>query len=123
MQKELVRNVLGTELELCGTDPLTGFYRDGYCRTGPGDIGTHVVAAVVTREFLDFTKQQGNDLETPRPEFRFPGLKPGDNWCLCVSRWLEAEKAGVAPPVSLPATHEKALEYVSLEVLQKYQRQ
>jgi uncharacterized protein (DUF2237 family) len=121
MSNDISKNVFGTKLELCCTSPLTGFYRDGFCRTGPGDIGTHVIAATVTEEFLKFTKEQGNDLQTPRPEFNFPGLKPGDSWCLCVSRWLDAEKAGVAPPVNLLATNEKALQYVSLEKLKEYQ--
>jgi uncharacterized protein (DUF2237 family) len=99
---------------------MTGFYRTGKCETGPDDIGTHVVCARMTAEFLAFTKSQGNDLSTPAPWFRFPGLKPGDQWCLCVSRWKEALEAGVAPPVILEATHEKALEFVSLEDLKRH---
>lgn len=112
-----VRNVLGTELKECGTDPMTGFFRDGCCRTGPQDAGIHVVCAEVTDAFLDFSKRQGNDLITPKPEWGFPGLKAGDRWCLCAARWKEALEAGVAPPVKLEATHEKALTIVSLEDL------
>ena len=102
---------------------MTGYYRDGYCNTGPTDTGTHVVAAVITQEFLDFTKSCGNDLETPIPEYNFSGLKPGDGWCLCAVRWLEAERAGVAPPINLKATHAKAREFIGLETLKKHQRQ
>jgi len=123
MATENAKNVLGNPLEQCCTEPMTGFYRDGYCRTGADDKGTHVVAAIVTDEFLRFTKSRGNDLQTPRPELRFPGLKPGDRWCLCASRWSEAEKAGVAPPVVLEATHEKALDSISLEALKMHQKQ
>lgn len=107
-------NVLGTELEPCSTEPLTGFYRDGCCRTGSDDAGLHVVCARVTQEFLDFSKEQGNDLMTPRPEFLFDGLKPGDRWCLCAARWYEALVAGAAPPVVLEATHISALEFISM---------
>ena len=114
------KNVLGTELELCSMNPLTGFYRDGYCKTGDEDFGTHVISAVVTKEFLAFTKSKGNDLETPRPEYNFPGLKPGDKWCLCAKRWVEAEEAGVAPFIKLESTNKKALEYISLEQLKEY---
>jgi hypothetical protein len=99
---------------------MTGFFRDGICRTHAQDVGTHVVCAVMTDEFLDYTRSRGNDLSTPRPEFDFPGLKAGDGWCLCVLRWKEAVNAGVAPPVRLEATHEKALDYVSLEVLKAH---
>ena len=106
------KNVLGTPLQMCCMDPLTGFYRDGHCKTGPTDYGTHVVCARMTEDFLAFTKARGNDLSTPRPEYRFPGLKPGDHWCLCALRWKEALEAGVAPPVVLESTHEKALKYV-----------
>lgn len=113
-------NVFGTELQLCCTSPMTGYFRDGYCRTMAMDTGTHVVCAVVTREFLEFTKQRGNDLSTPIPQWQFPGLKPGDKWCLCISRWLEAEQAGVAPNIVLEATSIKALDYTSLELLVKY---
>lgn len=100
---------------------MTGFYRDGVCNTGPDDFGTHVVCAEMTAEFLSFTKSKGNDLSTPRPEYRFPGLKPGDGWCLCALRWREAYEAGVAPPVRLASTHGKALEFVDLKVLKAHQ--
>ena len=113
------RNVLGGPLATCCTAPLTGFYRDGSCHTGPQDLGTHVVCAQVTQEFLEFSVARGNDLVTPVPQFHFPGLKPGDKWCLCALRWKEALDAGVAPPVVLAATHEKALEFVSLEDLKR----
>lgn len=114
------KNVIGEQLELCCTSPMTGFYRDGKCSTGAGDLGAHVVCAQVTEEFLEYTKLQGNDLSTPVPDFNFPGLKPGDRWCLCASRWKEAMDAGVAPPVVLSATHASALEYVSLSELKQY---
>ncbi|MEM9337698.1 MAG: DUF2237 domain-containing protein [Bacteroidota bacterium] len=110
-------NVFGEALIVCSTDPLTGFFRDGCCNTGPSDTGTHTVCAVMTPEFLDFTKEQGNDLSTPLPHYQFPGLKPGDKWCLCVNRWKEALLAGVAPKVILEATHEKALDFVTMEQL------
>ena len=110
-------NVLNQPLIGCCTDPLTGFYRDGFCHTGPGDTGRHVVCAIMTEEFLTFTKSRGNDLSTPLPQYDFPGLKPGDGWCLCALRWREAYEAGVAPPVRLAATHEKVLEYVTMEML------
>ena len=113
-------NVFGLPLESCCKDPLTGYFRDGYCKTMAEDRGTHVVCARVTREFLEFSRSKGNDLIIPIPQWQFPGLKSGDQWCLCVSRWIEAEKAGVAPPVILEATHEKALEYTSMETLLKY---
>jgi hypothetical protein len=111
------RNVLGTELVACSLDPLTGFFRDGCCNTGEQDRGLHIVCARVTRDFLEFSRSRGNDLVTARPEFGFPGLKPGDRWCLCALRWLEALEAGVAPPVVLESTHERALAVVSLEQL------
>lgn len=114
------RNVLNTELQLCCTSPMTGFYRDGKCNTGAGDFGAHVVCAEMTEEFLAFTKSQGNDLSTPVPAFNFPGLKPGDRWCLCASRWKEAMDAGVAPRVVLESTHAATLEYVSLADLKKF---
>jgi uncharacterized protein (DUF2237 family) len=114
------RNVLGGPLATCCTAPLTGFYRDGSCHTGPQDLGTHVVCAQVTRAFLEFSVARGNDLVTPVPQFRFPGLHPGDKWCLCALRWKEALDAGVAPPVVLAATHEKALEFVSLADLKRH---
>lgn len=114
------RNVLGSALECCCTAPITGFYRDGYCYTGAGDMGAHVVCAQMTAEFLAFTKAQGNDLSTPVPAFSFPGLQPGDRWCLCAPRWQEALEAGLAPPVVLEATHASALEYVSLNDLKAH---
>ena len=115
------RNVLGTELQDCSHDPMTGFYRDGCCRTGRGDQGVHVVCARVTAEFLEFSKAAGNDLSTPRPEYRFPGLQPGDQWCLCAARWSEAHRAGVAPPVVLEATHASALEFADLSDLRAHE--
>ncbi len=111
------KNVLGEPLELCCQDPLTGFYRDGKCNTGPGDVGLHLVCARLTAQFLAFSKSMGNDLSTPNPLFGFPGLKPGDRWCLCVTRWKEALEAGVAPPVILESTHISTLEFVELEDL------
>ncbi|MDJ1183711.1 DUF2237 family protein [Roseofilum casamattae] len=114
------KNVLNQPLQVCCTDPMTGFYRSGYCETGPGDVGIHVVCAKMTEEFLEFTRQQGNDLSTPVPAYRFPGLKPGDRWCLCASRWKEALEANVAPPVILSATHLNTLAIVPLEILEKY---
>jgi uncharacterized protein (DUF2237 family) len=114
------KNVLGEALESCCESPMTGFFRTGCCETGPGDDGLHVVCAQMTREFLRFSKSAGNDLSTPMPEFEFPGLKPGDRWCLCAARWKEAFDAGMAPPVVLAATHMSALEFVSLEELQAH---
>jgi uncharacterized protein (DUF2237 family) len=114
------KNVLGGDLRICCVAPVTGFYRDGRCETGPMDVGTHVVCAQVTEEFLAFTRSRGNDLSTPRPQFQFPGLKGGDRWCLCASRWKEAYDAGVAPPIVLHATHEAMLQYVPLEELKQY---
>jgi uncharacterized protein (DUF2237 family) len=114
------RNVLGGPLGPCCQDPATGFYRDGYCHTGPQDIGSHTVCAQVTEDFLAFSLQRGNDLSTPHPEVAFPGLRPGDRWCICVGRWLEALEAGVAPPVILSASHEKALGVVTLEQLSRH---
>ncbi|HHP7236900.1 DUF2237 family protein [Longibacter sp.] len=111
------RNVIGTVLQSCSTDPMTGFYRDGSCHTGPEDRGTHTVCAVMTEAFLSFTRSRGNDLSTPRPEYDFPGLQAGDRWCLCASRWKEAADADVAPPVVLEATHEKTLETVAKDRL------
>ncbi|NKI31057.1 DUF2237 domain-containing protein [Muricauda sp. DJ-13] len=113
----LEKNVLGTELEACCFEPKTGFYRDGFCKTGIDDVGTHVVCSIMTEEFLRFSNSRGNDLSTPIPYYQFPGLKPGDKWCLCVSRWKEAYEAGLAPFVILEATHEKALNYVTFEML------
>lgn len=114
------KNVLGTELEACSMSPRTGFYRDGCCNTGPGDVGLHLVCAEVNDEFLRFSRERGNDLSTPNPQYRFPGLKAGDRWCLCVLRWKEALDAGVAPPVVLEATHISTLEFVSLEELREH---
>jgi len=114
------RNVLGGPLRACSYDPVTGFFRDGCCRTRGDDEGLHVVCARMTAEFLNFALSQGNDLVTPRPEWRFAGLKPGDRWCLCASRWLQAWHAGMAPPVVLDSTHEKALEAIPLDVLQTF---
>ena len=111
------KNVLGTPLAMAGKSPITGFYRDGFCLTGDLDGGVHVVAAVVTDKFLQYSKARGNDLITPYPAYGFPGLKAGDKWCLCAARWKEAYDAGVAPPVVLEATHQKALEYATLEEL------
>lgn len=114
------KNVLGDDLKVCCTSPMTGFYRDGYCKTGANDPGRHTVCAELTDEFLKFSFAMGNDLITPHPEFGFPGLKPGDKWCLCVLRWREAMEAGFAPPIVLEATHESALQVVSLEDLKSY---
>lgn len=110
-------NVLGAELVPCSYDPLTGYFRDGCCNTDEQDHGTHVVCARVTQQFLDFSLKRGNDLMTPRPQYRFSGLKPNDRWCLCVMRWKEAYEAGVAPPVILDSTHITALRFVTLEQL------
>lgn len=118
--EEAQQNVLGTALEVCGLDPKTGYFRDGCCNTGPTDLGTHTVCAIITQDFLDFTRSRGNDLETPRPEFGFPGLKPGDQWCLCAMRWEEARVAGCAPNVRLKATNIKTLEYCDLDDLKAY---
>jgi uncharacterized protein (DUF2237 family) len=114
------RNVLGGPLEPCGTEPMTGFYRDGCCSTGPEDVGSHTVCAVVTAEFLTHQRTIGNDLTTPRPEYRFPGLHPGDRWCVVASRWLEAVEAGVAAPVVLASTHARAGDVIPLEVLRRH---
>lgn len=114
------RNVLGGELEVCGTDPLTGFYRDGCCTTGPEDLGSHTVCAVATREFLDHQQSVGNDLSTPLPQYRFPGLQPGDRWCVVAARWLQAYQDGVAAPVVLAATHERATEIIPVELLRAH---
>lgn len=114
----LGKNVLGTDLIACSYDPLTGYFRDGCCNTQADDLGSHVVCAKMTQEFLEFSRQRGNDLMTPMPHYRFPGLKPGDRWCLCALRWKEAFEAGVAPQVVLESTHKRALDFVSLEWLQ-----
>ena len=114
------RNVLGHRLEVCSSRPMTGFFRNGCCETGPEDVGVHTVCVQVTEEFLEFSKAQGNDLSTPRPELAFPGLDPGDRWCLCAARWKQALDADMAPRVFLAATHESVLEMVSLEELSKH---
>lgn len=114
---ETPKNVLGERLQLCGDSPKTGYLRTGTCETGPQDQGSHVICAQVTEAFLEFTKGKGNDLSNPAPQLGFPGLKPGDRWCLCALRWKEALDAGLAPPVILEATHESALRYVSMEAL------
>jgi uncharacterized protein (DUF2237 family) len=114
------KNVLGTPLEDCSTDPITGFFRDGCCNTGPEDVGLHTLCAEMTDDFLAFSKSRGNDLSTPNPMFQFPGLKAGDRWCLCVLRWKEAYEAGKAPGVNLNATHMSVLEFVDLEQLQEH---
>ena len=114
------RNVLGGELEPCGTDPLTGFYRDGCCTTGPEDLGSHTICAVVTAEFLEHQRRIGNDLSTPMPQFRFPGLVPGDRWCVTAANWLQAHRDGAAAPVVLASTHQRALEIVPLDILKPY---
>ena len=110
----MAKNVLGTTLQICSLDPMTGFTRNGCCETGKDDVGNHTVCAQVTEEFLAFSMTRGNDLSTPRPEYGFEGLQPGDRWCLCAARWHEAAEAGFGPPVILEATHEKCLEQVSL---------
>jgi uncharacterized protein (DUF2237 family) len=114
------RNVLGEPLGSCSMDPVTGFFRNGCCETGPEDVGMHTVCAVMTAEFLEFSELVGNDLSTPRPEFGFPGLQPGDRWCLCAPRWKEALDAGVAPPVVLEATHEEVLAITPLGILKDH---
>jgi uncharacterized protein len=113
-------NVFGGPLEACGLDPVTGFFRDGCCNTGPDDLGIHSVCVQVTAEFLAFSKKTGNDLSTPRPEFGFPGLKPGDRWCVCAGRWREAFEAGVAAPVYLRATHIETLAMIPMRDLQAH---
>ncbi|WP_432949419.1 DUF2237 family protein [Kribbella sp. CA-253562] len=118
MESEL--NVLGAELEECGTDPVTGFFRDGCCSTGPEDLGSHTVCAVMTTEFLSYQESVGNDLSTPRPELGFAGLKPGDRWCVVAVRWLQAYHAGVAAPVVLASTHRRALDTIPLAVLREH---
>ncbi len=120
MAESIRTNVLGGKLAACCHNPLTGFYRDGYCRTGPGDHGLHTVCIEATAEFLAFSRSRGNDLSTPMPEYHFPGLRPGDRWCLCVTRWQEVFEAGVAPSVLLSACHISALEFVSLEDLRAH---
>ena len=114
------KNVFGEPLESCSEEPLTGFFRDGCCNTSDRDLGSHTVCVRVTKEFLEFSASRGNDLSTPHPEFEFPGLKPGDRWCLCAARWVEAYQHGMAPRVMLKSTHERALEVVPLSILRKY---
>jgi uncharacterized protein (DUF2237 family) len=116
----MARNVLGGKLASCSTDPITGFYRTGCCDTGGDDSGVHTVCARMTAEFLEFSRERGNDLSSPRPEYGFPGLRPGDRWCLCASRWAEASEAGLAPPVVLEATHARTLEWVDLDDLRRH---
>ncbi|MCK5943637.1 MAG: DUF2237 domain-containing protein [Planctomycetes bacterium] len=118
--KTLAKNVLGTELKTCGTEPVTGFFRDGCCNTSDEDLGVHTVCAEMTEEFLHFSKEAGNDLSTPRPEFGFAGLKEGDRWCLCAARWAEAAEAGKAPRVVLESTHERTLDIVPLAALRQH---
>ena len=114
------KNVFGEELESCSTNPMTGFFRDGCCRADAQDVGMHLVCAEVTEEFLEFSKATGNDLSTPNPDFDFPGLKPGDRWCVCALRWKEAMDNGVAPPVVLTSTHQSVLELISIEDLKRH---
>lgn len=114
------KNVFGEAIQTCSNDPVTGFYRNGCCDSGIDDRGDHMICAVITTEFLEFSKSKGNDLSTPVPQYNFPGLKAGDKWCLCAARWKEAYDAGMAPLVSLPATNELALEIVSMEMLLEY---
>ena len=118
--KEPSLNVLGERLEPCAFDPVTGFYRDGCCNTGPDDVGRHTVCVRLTAEFLAFSHARRNDLSTPRPEFGFPGLRPGDRWCLCLDRWLEAEAAGAAPRVVLASTHASVLDTVPIALLERH---
>lgn len=120
MEKDESINVLGEPLAVCGTDPVTGFFRDGSCNTCAADQGSHTVCAVLTAEFLAYSKYVGNDLSTPRPEYGFAGLKPGDAWCLCAARFLQAHDEGCAPQINLEATHARAMDIVPLEVLRKY---
>jgi uncharacterized protein (DUF2237 family) len=119
-RESAARNVLGETLDLCSLNPMTGFYRDGCCNTGQEDFGSHTVCVVMTAAFLEFSRSRGNDLSTPMPEFGFPGLKPGDRWCLCAPRWQEALEAGQAPRVVLRATHEGALNYCTLADLKRF---
>ena len=120
MQDDITLNVLGQPLVPCSFDPLTGFLRDGCCKTDEEDAGSHLVCAIVTNDFLRFSLKRGNDLITPRPEYQFPGLIAGDQWCLCINRWIEALEANCAPLIKLESTNIKALEIISLELLQKY---
>ena len=118
--KEKSLNVYGKPLQICGNEPITGAFRDGCCNTGHGDIGTHTVCAIVSDEFLEFSKSRGNDLTRDYPEYNFKGLKDGDRWCLCASRWVEAYEVGLAPKVILESTHIKTLEYVSIQILESF---
>ena len=120
MTREPDTNVVGGDLLPCSSDPVTGFYRDGCCATGPEDLGSHTVCTVLTAEFLEYQRSAGNDLVTPRPEYLFPGLHPGDRWCLVASRWLQAHRDGVIGPVVLASTHERALDVIPLEMLQRH---
>ncbi|MGI9274217.1 MAG: DUF2237 family protein [Endozoicomonas sp.] len=120
VQDSIQKNVMGEPMQPCCQDPATGIFRDGFCHSHKSDQGRHLVCARMTREFLEFSLQQGNDLITPNQAFQFPGLRNGDRWCLCVNRWKEAQEAGVAPPVYLKATHEEALEVVSLQTLKSF---
>ena len=117
----MANNILGTELASCSTDPMTGFFRDGCCNTTGADTGMHTICAVVTEDFLIFSKSKGNDLSTPRPEYQFPGLVEGDRWCLCLNRWLEALEANCAPDIILEATHASVVEFVDRSILEKHQ--
>jgi uncharacterized protein len=119
-QPPVQKNVLGQPLETCGSPPKTGFYRDGCCNTGPEDLGMHTICCVVTEEFLAVSTHLGNDLSTPMPQYGFPGLKPGDRWCVCAARWLQVQQAGAACPVVLEATHEDTLEIVPFDLLLQY---
>ena len=123
MQNEIALNVFGEPLIPCSFDPLTGFFRDGCCKTNGEDVGSHLVCAIVTDAFLQFSLQKGNDLITPRPEYRFPGLLAGDQWCLCINRWVEALNANCAPHIKLESTHIKALETVPMNILKEYARE
>jgi len=118
--READRNVIGGSLLECSAEPLTGFFRDGCCATGPEDVGSHTVCTIVTEQFLSFSRRTGNDLSTPQPQFGFPGLRPGDRWCVCAARWLEAHDSGCAPPVLLAATHERALDLIEIDTLLAY---
>ncbi len=116
----MAKNILGGDLQTCCTEPMTGFYRTGRCDTGAGDFGLHIICCEVTAEFLAFSKEVGNDLSTPVPAYNFAGLQPGDRWCVCMPRWVEAHEAGMAPPIVLEATHISALEHADLDVLKQY---
>ena len=120
VEKNEALNVFGEALNVCSQDPLTGFFRDGCCNTGDLDLGSHTVCVEVTQDFLEYSRFRGNDLSTPRPEYSFPGLKPGDRWCLCAARWLEAHQQGMAPRIFLTRTHIKALDIIPLELLRAY---